>query len=310
MNGTAETSIKYVPLISPVHNPAQPFVDAGGNMARRQLLTEGERRQLFGVPADPDALVRHYTLSRSDLDLVATRRGDANRLGFAVQLALLRHQGLALAQAEGEIGTLVHWMARRIDIPVATFADYARRPQTMTDHARDLAAAFGLRPATDTDLPFMIEAAARAAWTTDKGLPIVAGIVAALRSERIILPAPAVIERAGAAGRARARQRVAEALLAGLTDEQLRALDELLVIDPKTGLTQGRRMKDCAPIFRTGSPDSLVTASLGVLLRTARILDHAPIAIWNRAIRGQECSCQRAADFSCVAPGGSPRWPG
>jgi hypothetical protein len=169
--------------------------------------------------------------------LVATRRGDANRLGFAVQLALLRHQGLALAQAEGEIGTLVHWMARRIDIPVATFTDYARRPQTMTDHARDLAAALGLRPATDADLPFMIEAAARAEWTTDKGLPIAAGIVAALRSERIILPAPAVIERAGAAGRARARQRVAEALLAGLADEQLRALDELLVIDPNTELT-------------------------------------------------------------------------
>ena len=67
------------------------------------------------------------------------------------------------------------------------------RPQTMTDHARDLAIALGLRPATDADLPFMIEAAARAAWTTDKGLPIAAGIVKALRSERIILPVAAVI---------------------------------------------------------------------------------------------------------------------
>jgi hypothetical protein len=221
-------------------------------MARRQLLTEGERRQLFGVPADPDALVRHYTLSRSDLDLVATRRGDANRLGFAVQLALLRHQGLALAQAEGEIGTLVYWMAGRIDIPVGTFADYARRPQTMTDHARDLAAALELRPATDTDLPFMIEAAARAAWTTDKGLPIAAGIVAALRSKRIILPVAAVNERAGAAGRARARQRVAEALLAGLTDEQLRALDELLVIDPKTGFTRLAWVKEIPSLPKAG----------------------------------------------------------
>ena len=221
-------------------------------MARRQLLTEGERRQLFGVPADPDALVRHYTLSRSDLDLVATRRGDANRLGFAVQLALLRHQGLALAQAEGEIGTLIHWMAKQIDISVATFADYARRPQTMTDHARDLAAALGLRPATDTDLPFMIEAAARAAWTTDRGLPIATGIIAALRSERIILPVAAVIERAGAAGRARARQRVAEALLAGLTDEQLRALDGLLVIDPKTGFTRLAWVKEIPSLPKAG----------------------------------------------------------
>ena len=43
-------------------------------MARRQLLTEEERRVVFGVPTDRDALARHYTLTRTDLDLVATRQ--------------------------------------------------------------------------------------------------------------------------------------------------------------------------------------------------------------------------------------------
>src|SRR5215467_10335716 len=60
----------------------------GRSMARRPLLTDEERRLLFGVPSDPDALARHYTFTRSDQDLVAGRRGDTNRLGFAVQLAL------------------------------------------------------------------------------------------------------------------------------------------------------------------------------------------------------------------------------
>ena len=64
-------------------------------MARRQLLTDEERRLLLGVPRDPDALARHYTFTRSDQDLVAGRRGATNRLGFAVQLALLRHPGMA-----------------------------------------------------------------------------------------------------------------------------------------------------------------------------------------------------------------------
>jgi hypothetical protein len=57
-------------------------------LARRQLLTDEERRLLLGVPRDPDTLARHYTLTRSDHDLVTSRRGAANRLGFAVQLAL------------------------------------------------------------------------------------------------------------------------------------------------------------------------------------------------------------------------------
>ena len=34
-------------------------------MAGRQLLTEEERRVVFGVPMDRDALARHYTLTRT-----------------------------------------------------------------------------------------------------------------------------------------------------------------------------------------------------------------------------------------------------
>src|SRR5208283_347965 len=106
----------------------------------------------------------------------------------------------------------------------------------MSDHAREVASALGLRAPTNSDLPDVIEAAARAAWTTDRGLPIVAGIIAALRSAKIILPAPTVIERADIAGRARARKRAADALLAGLTDAQLATLDNLPVIDGETRL--------------------------------------------------------------------------
>jgi hypothetical protein len=204
---------------------------------RHRLLNEDELRHLFGVPADREALARQFTLTPSDHDLVLTRRGDANRLGFAVQLALLRQSGRALAQVEEPIDPLVVWISAQIDVSAHLFADYARRHQTMTDHARQLASMLGLRPSTDADLPFMIEAAAQAAWTAHKPGQIVTAIVAALRSEKLILPALAVIERTGAAGRARARKRAADALLAGLTDEQLAKLDRLPVVDPELGGT-------------------------------------------------------------------------
>ena len=74
------------------------------------------------------------------------RRGEANRLGFAVQLALLRHPGLAVASMEEPVAALVAWLAERLEIPASAFADYSNRVQTMSDHARVLAAATGLRP--------------------------------------------------------------------------------------------------------------------------------------------------------------------
>ena len=164
-------------------------------MARRPLLSGEERRLFFGVPVDPDAMARQYTFTRSDLHRVAVRRGAANRLGFAVQLALVRHPGIGLAQMEEPIDALVGWLAAQLDIPPTAFADYGDRPQTMTDHALLLAGTLGLRPPSNADLPLMIEAAARSAWSTDRGQPIVAGVIAALRAARIILPAPTVIER-------------------------------------------------------------------------------------------------------------------
>jgi TnpA family transposase len=207
-------------------------------LARRQLLTDEERNTLLGIPTEPDALARCFTLSQADQELVAGRRGDANRLGYATQLALLRHPGTALANLDQPPEALVAWLAAQLDTPASAFAAYARRPQTMTDHARQLAARLGLRPPVATDLPLMIEAAAQAAWSTDRGEPIAAAVVAALRDAGVILPAAAVIERAAIAGRARARKRAAGALLHGLTPAQVAAVEGLLAADPPIGMTR------------------------------------------------------------------------
>jgi hypothetical protein len=133
-------------------------------LKRRQILTDEERQALLGMPQDADSLARLFTLSRSDRHLVAGRLSDTSRLGFAVQLALLRHPGTVLANLDQSPEPLVIWLAAQLGIPAAAFAAYARRPQTMTDHARRLALALGLRGPMAADLPLMIEAAAQAAW--------------------------------------------------------------------------------------------------------------------------------------------------
>jgi hypothetical protein len=78
-------------------------------------------------------MARRFTLSRADQNLVAERRRDANRIGFAVQLALLRYPGIALAQLEQPVGPLVQWLAAQLEIPAAPFVGYAHRPQTTPD---------------------------------------------------------------------------------------------------------------------------------------------------------------------------------
>ncbi len=65
-------------------------------MPRRSILSSFERERLLAVPDDQDELIRHYTFNEYDRSLICQRRGDANRLGFAVQHCLLRYPGQGL----------------------------------------------------------------------------------------------------------------------------------------------------------------------------------------------------------------------
>lgn len=239
-------------------------------MGMRDLLSEEERIMMFGVPNDHDEMVRRYTFSRGDLDLIKSRRQDTNRLGFATQLALLRHPGFPLTALDAP-DHLVVFLARQLTVPVETFATYGARSQTITDHSREIMAALGMRPSQDSDLAMMIEAAADAARATDSGVSIVRGIVNALGDARIVLPTLARVERAAIAGRSRGRKRAYAALLTTTTDDALAKLDALLIVDEKSGRTPLAWMRDMTTAPKADNVRGLIDR-----LRYVRAIGIAP----------------------------------
>jgi TnpA family transposase len=66
----------------------------------RELLSTPQREAFEAIPLDRADLIKHYILSAQDLSLIHRRRGAQNRLGLAVQLALLRFPGRALLPDE------------------------------------------------------------------------------------------------------------------------------------------------------------------------------------------------------------------
>ena len=233
-------------------------------MARRELLTEEERASLFSVPTEPPALARHYTLSPDDLDFLVARRGDANRLGAAIWVALLRYPGFGLRHDEAPPRELVAYLADQLGLSEAVFAGYAGRAKTRLEHGWEVAAYLDVRGFEASDVAFAVDRAAQAAWATDQGLPIAQAIIEGLRDRRVILPAPARIERIGLAGRARARKRAMEVVAGALTTDQAEALDALLVPDSTTGVTPIAWLRDI--------PDSPSARNLsGLLSRLAHV---------------------------------------
>jgi Domain of unknown function (DUF4158) len=84
-----------------------------------RLFTDAERERLNRFPRDipPGDLLASFTLLDADLDLIGDRRGDHNRLGYALQLKALPYLGFVpddLARREEAVAATVHAMARQL----------------------------------------------------------------------------------------------------------------------------------------------------------------------------------------------------
>ncbi len=207
-------------------------------MALRSLLTAAERSQVLAVPTGDEDLAAHYTLSEADMSLIRQRRGDANRLGFAIQLCLLRHPGIALAEDTDVPPELVSWMASRLDFPAEAWDEYGTREETRQEHGRELRAYLGMTSFGITDFRQLVEHVGDVAAQTDKGLLLVENSRDFLQSRKVALPDVRVIEKACAQALTRANRRIYAILCGHLSLEHQKRLDGLLLRRPDSSLTE------------------------------------------------------------------------
>jgi TnpA family transposase len=206
-------------------------------MPRRSLLSAAERATLLAMPESQDDIIRHYTLGEPDLSLIRQRRGDANRLGFAVQLCLLRYPGYAMGGKITVPEPVIQWIASQIRADASAWAGYGERDETRREHFQELRAYLGLSPFGLADFRFLAHALTDIAMQTDKGLALAAHALETLRQRRVVLPALAVVERICAEAVTRANRRIYRALAGPLTEHHRRRLDDLLKIKPDSNTT-------------------------------------------------------------------------
>ena len=102
-----------------------------------RVFTESERRRLDAFPSEivESDLIRYFTLSASDLELVRQQRGDHNRLGFALQLCALRYLGFCPDDLVTAPPAAISFVADQLQVIPAALRPYGARPQTRTGHS-------------------------------------------------------------------------------------------------------------------------------------------------------------------------------
>lgn len=172
------------------------------------------------VPLRSD-LERFFFLDDVDRLSVDRRRGEHNRLGFALQLATVRYLGAFLEDPLDVPWAVVQYLADQIGVgDPSIIKNYMRRRTTRFEHAWEIQKAYGFRSVEDSEVgrefgKFLSDRA----WVHTEGpAALFNQAVGWLRRNRILLPGVTVLDRLVLKARSEAAERVFELLATAARD--------------------------------------------------------------------------------------------
>lgn len=197
----------------------------------------------MALPSAEDDLVRHWTLSKTDLEHITRRRRPHNRLGFAIQLCALRYPGRLLRPGELIAASSLDFVADQIEVAADALAEYAARGPTRYEQLGALRDVFGFQSLSRPLRAELQEWLLPVALTTTSGAHLARILLDEFRRRQIIVPGISLIERMAAQALLLAERHVADLLTSQLTDHQRTMLDGLIAPDGKTlsGLALARQ---------------------------------------------------------------------
>lgn len=180
-------------------------------------------------------LDRVFFLDDADLELIEKRRGDHNRLGFALQLGTVRWLGAFLPDPTAVPSSVLGYVAGQLDVSdPACVGRYLERRRTRFEHAEEIEAACCLRDFAAVHEQFEEWLDARAWMTGDGPRAIFNDAIGWLREREVLLPGVTTLARMVARAGAETDERLWETLSGSAGVEPACVLDLLLEVPEGT----------------------------------------------------------------------------
>jgi TnpA family transposase len=205
----------------------------------RDLLNPVQRELFMRIPDDfsDRDIARYYTFSPQELAIIKRQNGARNRLGFAVQLAVLRFPGRTLNEISYIPDRVLNFIAEQVGESVEELEKYGTRAKTRTEHLTKIRKKFGYRDYGWSEMLFVTRRLLPVAMETEQRLPLIEVALTIMRENQIIAPGMPAIEHLVVGVHRMAKRRVFLRLTRSLTDVQRTTLES---IPKKDGTTKGR----------------------------------------------------------------------
>lgn len=194
----------------------------------RELLTPEQRQVLMQIPEDEWVLGTYYTFSKRDLEIINKRRREENRLGFAVQLAVLRYPGWPYTHIKSIPDSVIHYISKQIGATPSSISLYPQRENTLWDHLKELRSEYDFVTFTLREYRIAFKHLHQLAFENGDAIHLLHECIDFLRKNKIILPAITTLERMVWEARSMAEKKLFNTVSQSLTNEQKGKLEEII----------------------------------------------------------------------------------
>lgn len=222
----------------------------------KELLTPEQRKEILNLNNLSDyEFTSYYNLSDYDIEIINRHRRDHNRLGFALQLCILRNPGCTLTNVPEIPDNLIKYIANQINTDPEVYSLYAQRDTTRREHLEEIRQVHGYRNFNNSDYRSISNALLKFALENGNSMYLVRTAIDLLRKEKIILPAIPTIERMVWLSRTRAEKKIYVILTSNLSERHKRELEKLIDLTINNSKTQLAWLRE---IPGQSSPDSFL----------------------------------------------------
>lgn len=194
------------------------------------LLTEEQRLELMEIPHNISEyeIGKHYTFSPYDIDIINKHRREYNRLGFAVQLALLRYPGWPLSSIYNIPESVLSYIAEQIQVSPKQLELYAQRENTRLEHSQEIREVYGYRYYTEQDGQTLIDILLPYDLENDNVINLMKLAIGEIKKHKVILPGITTIERVVSEVIRKADDYIIQTIDSSISNEQKYKLDMII----------------------------------------------------------------------------------
>ena len=198
-------------------------------MAKKELLTGEQRENILELNQLSEfEFASYYSLSDDDIDVINHHRRDSNRLGFAIQLCLVRYPGCTLSNIKKVPQDLIQYVADQINVDSDVFSSYATRNTTKREHLEEIRQIYGYKNFDNYYSERIFKTLIQNAQENNNALFLIQTAINLLRDDKIILPTILTIEKLVSSARKQAEAIIFSILTDELSREQKDKLEKII----------------------------------------------------------------------------------